>query len=338
MRGDGGHSLLPDQGAALAPIVLSSRALPPTDRFARWREELMARVLRVDVDVPDRDNFQTDVRLVRLPGVRVIERRSTPSMVNRDRVLVRDGADDFVFNFAWQGESLWRFPTSEARLTSGQAIVSSLDKVCGFRSSHGGAGVALLVGRGRIAKTLPAVESWLGRRIEVPASAAAILKAYVDALHHGGDLTASTALLAGHQIEELLAHIFDASSDLARAEAHGGLRAARLRAALAVVAENLASPRLNGEAVARRLGVSERYVQRLMEDAGTPLNAHIRLERLKLARRLLQDPRRASRRISEIAEEAGFNDLSYFNRAFRHRFGMTPRDARRQSQTDGLDG
>jgi AraC family transcriptional activator of tynA and feaB len=32
--------------------------------------------------------------------------------------------------------------------------------------------------------------------------------------------------------------------------------------------------------------------------------------------------------ISEIAYAWGFNDLSHFNRAFRARFGMTPREWR----------
>ena len=34
-------------------------------------------------------------------------------------------------------------------------------------------------------------------------------------------------------------------------------------------------------------------------------------------------------RISEIAYEVGFNDLSYFNRAFRRRFGHSPGEARK---------
>jgi AraC-like DNA-binding protein len=32
--------------------------------------------------------------------------------------------------------------------------------------------------------------------------------------------------------------------------------------------------------------------------------------------------------VTEIAYATGFSDLSYFSRAFRRRFGMTPRDRR----------
>jgi AraC-like DNA-binding protein len=38
----------------------------------------------------------------------------------------------------------------------------------------------------------------------------------------------------------------------------------------------------------------------------------------------LRDPRWRYRKIADIAAEAGFSDLSSFNRAFRRRFGLTP--------------
>lgn len=49
-------------------------------------------------------------------------------------------------------------------------------------------------------------------------------------------------------------------------------------------------------------------------------------QRLARAHRMLGDPRHARRSITAIAYEAGFNDLSYFNRAFRRRYDATPSD------------
>ena len=46
--------------------------------------------------------------------------------------------------------------------------------------------------------------------------------------------------------------------------------------------------------------------------------------RLGRATGLLLDPRWRDRKIADIAIEAGFSDLSYFNRAFRRRYGATP--------------
>jgi AraC-like DNA-binding protein len=35
--------------------------------------------------------------------------------------------------------------------------------------------------------------------------------------------------------------------------------------------------------------------------------------------------------VSSIALDAGFGDISYFNRAFRRRYGATPSDVRAQA-------
>jgi hypothetical protein len=61
-----------------ARILLSSDAFDERDRFDAWREELMLRFMRVDVDVPDKKSFHTRLRVLNLPNVGVIERRSTP--------------------------------------------------------------------------------------------------------------------------------------------------------------------------------------------------------------------------------------------------------------------
>jgi len=56
----------------------------------------------------------------------------------------------------------------------------------------------------------------------------------------------------------------------------------------------------------------------------SPIN-FIRIIRLHKARQLLQDK---EFHISEVAYQVGFNDVSYFSRAFRQEFGVSPRDYR----------
>jgi AraC-like DNA-binding protein len=43
---------------------------------------------------------------------------------------------------------------------------------------------------------------------------------------------------------------------------------------------------------------------------------------------MLTDPQLADRSITSVAFDAGFGDLSYFNRVFRRRFGGTPSEIR----------
>ena len=54
---------------------------------------------------------------------------------------------------------------------------------------------------------------------------------------------------------------------------------------------------------------------------------------MQRARRLLVDPRIASRTISAIAFDVGFGDLSSFNRAFRRAFDATPSDIRQLARS-----
>jgi AraC-like DNA-binding protein len=49
-------------------------------------------------------------------------------------------------------------------------------------------------------------------------------------------------------------------------------------------------------------------------------------QRLARAHRTLLDPRRESEKISVVAYDCGFGDVSYFNRAFRRHFGAAPSD------------
>ena len=69
----------------------------------------------------------------------------------------------------------------------------------------------------------------------------------------------------------------------------------------------------------------------LLEDEGLSFSALVLDKRLAMAHRALGDARWRGRAISALAFEAGFGDLSYFNRSFRRRYGMTPSEVRAQS-------
>jgi AraC-like DNA-binding protein len=103
-----------------------------------------------------------------------------------------------------------------------------------------------------------------------------------------------------------------------------GVRAARLHAMKADVAAHLGRGDLSVEVIAARQHVTPRYVQMLFEETGTTFTQFVLGQRLARAERMLSDPRLAARSIAAIAVEAGFRDMSYFNRTFRRHYGDTP--------------
>ena len=106
--------------------------------------------------------------------------------------------------------------------------------------------------------------------------------------------------------------------------AQGGLRAARLHAIEQDVARNLDQPDLSVAALAVRHGCTPRFIHRLFESEGTSFTDYVLAQRVARAHHMLTDPRRDREKISTIAFDAGFGDVSYFNRVFRQRYGETP--------------
>jgi AraC-like DNA-binding protein len=103
-----------------------------------------------------------------------------------------------------------------------------------------------------------------------------------------------------------------------------GLRAERRAAILREIERRSADPNLSALTIGRQLGITPRYVHLLLEKTGKSFTHHVLERRLERAAALLRDPAWWHRKIAGIAAEAGFTDLSYFNRTFRRRYGATP--------------
>jgi AraC-like DNA-binding protein len=143
-------------------------------------------------------------------------------------------------------------------------------------------------------------------------------------LKHPAAVDEAGMAIATHLLD-LTALGLGARSDVGIAARRGGLRAVRLKAVLKVMEQRYCEPDFSAQKLAAAVRLSERYVNELLFEAGASFTTRLNELRLLRAAELLQH---AQRRISDVAFECGFNDLSYFNRCFRRRFGLTPSAAR----------
>jgi len=102
------------------------------------------------------------------------------------------------------------------------------------------------------------------------------------------------------------------------------LPAARLPAIKREIMEKLGNAALSIGTIAARHGITPRYVHMLFEAEGITFSAFVMKRRPETAHSLLCDPANLGSKISAIAFQCGFNDLSWFNRAFRKRYAATP--------------
>ena len=170
------------------------------------------------------------------------------------------------------------------------------------------------------------VEAAAGRRIPRQSEALTLLQRYVASLPGRLDDPLLARLAATH-VYDLMALAIGATAEGREIACRRGVRAARLEAIKADLARDAT---LSIDQIARRQGVSKRYVQLLFEEQGTTYTEFAVERRLDAALGMLQSPRYAAWTIAGIALEAGFGDLSHFNRCFRRRYGVTPTEVRQR--------
>lgn len=101
--------------------------------------------------------------------------------------------------------------------------------------------------------------------------------------------------------------------------------ARRYALALELMDLNLGHETLSLFWLAKQIGLSPRQLQRVFRDQGTSFREVLRSKRYRFVTEHLDRLPNAHGSIATLAFQAGFRDLSNFNRGFRRRFGMTPR-------------
>jgi AraC-like DNA-binding protein len=165
----------------------------------------------------------------------------------------------------------------------------------------------------------------------IPASneALRLLTSYVEILHADpAPLTPELLALGVPHMHDLVSLALGATRDASESAKAGGLRAARLHAIKADIIASLAEPGLGVQAIAARHAISPRYIRALFDSDHTTFTDFVREQRLRRAYRILSDPVSIGRSIGMVALDCGFTSISYFNQAFRRRYGATPTDIR----------
>jgi AraC-like DNA-binding protein len=97
-----------------------------------------------------------------------------------------------------------------------------------------------------------------------------------------------------------------------------------------VIRERLSDPDLRLADIAHACGISLSYMHNLFRDDGRTAWEYLKMERLQLARHMLQTTGRQARTVTDVALDCGFSNMSQFSTAFRAAFGVPPRDVLRQ--------
>ena len=300
------------------------------DCFARMRINFEVTPLP---DVP----FEVDFAMNALPGLVMASGTLQGSRVSRTRVHVEeDNSDDIALMMARKGPQLVSQRGCEVELCDGDAVLVSCADPASYAHPPPGDIVALRLPKSRFAPLVNGVQDRYLKKIPRDVPALRFLISYLEMAWDERTLSSPEMrhVVVSH-VYDLMALMIGATRDAAQTAYGRGLRAALLDAIKRDIADNLHRPGLSVTTLADRHGCTPRFIQRLFDAEGTTFTEYVLTQRLARAHRLLTDPRRAAEKISTAAFDAGFGDVSYFNRVFRRQFGAAPSEIRARTREAG---
>jgi AraC-like DNA-binding protein len=298
-------------------------------RFAVWSRLLNKWLLGAGSRALEADAFDAQVQLRVLSEIRFGWGALGASAYERGQGVVAQDNDDLVLLMNLGGSFSASNAGEEIELRTGDAYMMSCSERGSFARPTDGKLLCVRTTRRALAPKIRHLDDRLGSIISRDNEGLSFLSAY---LQNSGDsdslVDTRIASAFAHHVHDLLALSMDTHADVREMARLGGLRAARLDSAKAIIRRNLAEPGLSAEFVARALSMSPRSVQRLFESADTTFSNYVVLERVTRAHALLSDAASGNRSIADIALDCGFGDISYFNRKFREHFDASPSEVR----------
>jgi AraC-like DNA-binding protein len=295
--------------------------------YEAWREGICRGFCRLDVGPADDDYIDCHNEFVLLHSVAIATPRGRSARFARTRDLLSDGCDDFVLISATRGNISVTQGSKTIDLTAGQMCLTEMNIAGGVDLRQGGGFTTTRLPRRLLLQVAPSAETQLARTLGHDRARGRMIDRYAALCSEvGGELDSLGQRTAAQHLADLVGHFIGTGAERTNLIEQRDDSIARLELMKADVLRHLDKGHLTIDTLARANGLSSRQAQRLFALSGTTFTEFVLEQRLLLSRQLLlADPAR-QRKISDIAFSAGFNDLSYFHRAFKKRFGVTPAD------------
>jgi AraC-like DNA-binding protein len=320
----------------LSKVVFSTDLLPAelddNQRLAQWNEVYSDIFCVFDMYRMDDHAFSARLELAEFGAVKSSRFEGALARAARtSRHIAASTIENFTLSFnRSRGAIRGTQRGIEATFGPGIATLFTDGEASTFDGKGGLDWLSVSVPRQRLVELVASPDDLLLTQFHPNAPAIHHLARYLDIIlepNGGGD----DPILAAHietTLLDLLTLALGGRRDMVDLARMRGLRSARLQEMLAAIRKGFSDPAFSSEKMAHMIGVSRRYANELLQESGKSFTERVLELRLQKARVMLANASHDRARVIEIAFACGFNDVSYFHRCFRRRFGASPAEVR----------
>jgi AraC family transcriptional regulator, positive regulator of tynA and feaB len=305
----------------------STAAIHPRERFSYWREAVCSAVFGISIEASS-DHFSACMTARSSGPFRFAKSESIGYHVVRNRRdIASSPSDHYSIYLQLSGQTVSMLADETVAFSADD--IGIYDGREPFRAAHAGRRAIAVVPRAMIDQRAPWLRGRPPRKFTSRSSFLNIARCHLMELSSGesGLSESATSLLTDNLCNMVaLATASDIPSKCLQPEL-------QVEALLAFCRQNLHDPELSPQRAAEHLGISIRTLHSRFRQIGQTFGHWVLDNRLEACRTALRDRNHRTSNISEIAYRWGFNDLSYFNKAFRARFDMTPGEWRNGQAT-----
>ena len=298
---------------------------PRGAEYEAWREVTCRAFCGVDIQPSEGEAIDCRLRIDPIGALVLAAPSGLSAQFSRTREILGDGCDDLVLVEAQWGRVPLLQGDKVIEMQGGQLCLTDMSVLGSISHGPRGGFRTLRIPRHALLAVAPRAEDHLSIAVSDNDVLRETISGYQTlCASQAPCLNAAGQHLMAQHLVDLVALLFTTR----KGPGEPGRASAQLDLIRADALRDLGNPALALANLVRRHGLSERQAQRLFEQSENTFTEFVLEQRLLLARKLVTDPTQRQRKISDVAHMSGFSDLSYFNRAFRKRFGVSPTEMR----------
>ena len=317
--------------------LLTTASTEPGRRLAYWTEMVCETYVQLDCDPgAGADSIEGEITVDRLATLELSRVTSAAQRVRRTPARIARATEDyFLVSIQARGEGFVVQDGRTARLRPGDFALYDSTRPYELRFDGPFQQYVLMMPGPTLRTALRDTQCLTATAVSGERGAGHLMIGMIGTLVSDIDTLAPESAAA---VADSITHILIAGLSAlpqARQASSSHLAAFHRERIKACVRARLRDPGLTVAGIAAALHLSPSTLHRAWTGEPCSLADWIWAQRLDAARRDLCAPAQAKRTVSDIAFSWGFNDAAHFSRAFRARFGCTPRELRAMALGSG---